>query len=603
MLDIVTLNGYKIKDEKAVRSYETVALMKADTKLKEGYHVKTKGYYEANDGGHGEYVIVDDETLVDDGGSIHVLNNGLRAKLIIENDTVNVKQFGAYGDGETDDTISIKNAINSTANTVLFSNETYVLSENINLKSKSYIGNETKINITTDTSREHFIRNENFNDITKNDNIILKNITFISNIGISILGLHSATLIMNNCKFYSTKTETHCLLDLYGNNKNCSITNCIFDINVEDGTERGSCIEIRGFTGGKSNNIIISNCKLSQNSLDESIWINAGVCGIENVIVDNCQINDTGNSANTIWISNSYSSTQPQPIKNVKVSNCDINKTVLADRLMTIGLREGNSDQTYIDTRNIVIDNCSIEIDERLSTATAGGTNLILYSRVQYDNHDLLISNCNINYKGENTINSAFNGTIRTNNNIISGANINYIYYKVYKAFKDLIITCKSVARDTFDIDSITVNASTNCFLEAADINHFLTSYLKNSSITCTSIINNSGAIRNRIYHITNNNINNSGTIFNNYSGDTSNKLYLMNNYIYSKNSLVNNQNCTLYIDNNYNNDGLIKGITGFNSYTLGSLVVGTVLFSSTSTKSIVRKISEGNTTDNWEEI
>ena len=94
MSDIVTLNGYKIKDEKAVRRYETVALMKADTKLKEGYHVKTKGYYEANDGGHGEYIIVDDETLVDDGGSIHVLSNGLRAKLIITNGIINILQYG-----------------------------------------------------------------------------------------------------------------------------------------------------------------------------------------------------------------------------------------------------------------------------------------------------------------------------------------------------------------------------------------------------------------------------------------------------------------------------------------------------------------------------
>ena len=88
MSDIVTLNGYKIKDEKAVRSYDTIALMKADTKLKEGYHVKTKGYYETNDGGHGEYVIVDDDTLVDDGGLIHVLSNGLRAKLISNKNNV-----------------------------------------------------------------------------------------------------------------------------------------------------------------------------------------------------------------------------------------------------------------------------------------------------------------------------------------------------------------------------------------------------------------------------------------------------------------------------------------------------------------------------------
>ena len=109
MSDIVSLNGYKIKDEKAVRSYESIAQMKADTKLKEGYHVKTKGYYESNDGGSCEYIIVDDETLVDDGGSIHVLNNGLRAKLLIS-DYVTPEMFGAYGDGTHDDTTAFSKA-------------------------------------------------------------------------------------------------------------------------------------------------------------------------------------------------------------------------------------------------------------------------------------------------------------------------------------------------------------------------------------------------------------------------------------------------------------------------------------------------------------
>ena len=134
MSDIVTLNGYKIKDEKAVRSYESIAQMKADTKLKEGYHVKTKGYYEVNDGGHGEYVIVDDDSLVDDGGLIHTLNNGLRAKLIIENDTVRVEQFGAYGDGTHDDTNAIEKAIKYTTkpHTVQFLAKTYAIT-NISL--------------------------------------------------------------------------------------------------------------------------------------------------------------------------------------------------------------------------------------------------------------------------------------------------------------------------------------------------------------------------------------------------------------------------------------------------------------------------------------
>ena len=149
MSDIVTLNGYKIKDEKAVRSYETVALMKADTKLKEGYHVKTKGYYEANDGGHGEYIIVDDDTLVDDGGLIHVLSNGLRAKLI-ESNYVNIKQFGAYGDGEHDDLSYIQNAINKNPlKTIYFPFGTYAISNKIVIKNANLKGVNLKLDENT----------------------------------------------------------------------------------------------------------------------------------------------------------------------------------------------------------------------------------------------------------------------------------------------------------------------------------------------------------------------------------------------------------------------------------------------------------------------
>ena len=136
MSDIVTLNGYKIKDEKAIRSYETVALMKADTKLKEGYHVRTKGYYEANDGGHGEYIIVDDETLVNDGGSIHVLSNGLRAKLILK-DEVNPEQFGAYGDNTHDDILNIQSLLDYVASNNKYKvvmNKEYLITDTLEIK-------------------------------------------------------------------------------------------------------------------------------------------------------------------------------------------------------------------------------------------------------------------------------------------------------------------------------------------------------------------------------------------------------------------------------------------------------------------------------------
>ena len=111
--DHVDINGNTLTSElnKKPYYYNNVANMKADTKLKAGDMAITLGYYEVNDGGRAEYNIIEDNTLVDDGGSIHDLNNGLKAKLIIDN-FVNVKQMGAKGDGITDDTAKIQLALN-----------------------------------------------------------------------------------------------------------------------------------------------------------------------------------------------------------------------------------------------------------------------------------------------------------------------------------------------------------------------------------------------------------------------------------------------------------------------------------------------------------
>lgn len=71
----------------------------------------TKGYYSINDGGSSIYAIrAKTQDDVDDGGSIIFLDNGNVAELIA-GDIVNVKQFGAVGDGVKDDTTSFRNAL------------------------------------------------------------------------------------------------------------------------------------------------------------------------------------------------------------------------------------------------------------------------------------------------------------------------------------------------------------------------------------------------------------------------------------------------------------------------------------------------------------
>lgn len=95
--------------------YASVAAMKTDDALAIGDMAITLGYYEPNDGGGAEYRIVSGNHT-DDGGSYHELDNDLWAELVVKNGEVCYNQFGAHGDGQTED----RNYLN---NTHIFANE------------------------------------------------------------------------------------------------------------------------------------------------------------------------------------------------------------------------------------------------------------------------------------------------------------------------------------------------------------------------------------------------------------------------------------------------------------------------------------------------
>lgn len=93
-------------------TYNTVAELKAAENIVNGSKCETLGYHEVNDGGGAIYKIrnITNEDVVDEGSIIALHNELLVAELIVNAD-INIKQFGAYGDGLHDDSDYIQNAI------------------------------------------------------------------------------------------------------------------------------------------------------------------------------------------------------------------------------------------------------------------------------------------------------------------------------------------------------------------------------------------------------------------------------------------------------------------------------------------------------------
>ena len=89
---------------------DSVSVMR-NADLTVGELVETKGYNTPGDGGAGKYLIAASQTV--DGFGDHTLTNGNVALLQVDG-TRNVKQFGAVGDGVSDDSAEIQAALDAT---------------------------------------------------------------------------------------------------------------------------------------------------------------------------------------------------------------------------------------------------------------------------------------------------------------------------------------------------------------------------------------------------------------------------------------------------------------------------------------------------------
>lgn len=136
-----------------------------DVALESSYLVQTLGYYEANDGGEAKYLIREKtDADVEDNGSIHFLDNGFVAEIIV-GDGINAEQFGAKGDGVNDDTEAIQKAIDSGLKVVLNPKKKYMFSKTLNITKPivlqgnyadlTYTGTETGIYFNAENIESH----------------------------------------------------------------------------------------------------------------------------------------------------------------------------------------------------------------------------------------------------------------------------------------------------------------------------------------------------------------------------------------------------------------------------------------------------------------
>ena len=291
--------------------FETVEDMK-QAFLYEGDIVTTLGYRKKNDGGGATYEIVYAPTDLDDGQLVHYLytSDTLRAHLI-HNGTLDILKVGAHGDGKTDDSDTIMQAL-KTGLEVTFPKRNYFLAKPLELLSDLTI---------------------NFNDST---------LTSPYGAAISLgLKLPIKNIIIKNAIFRGMRG-----IELYAHASNVTIDSCVFK-NYKD-QPMNYAIDSYGCS-----NLKITNCDIgdTSNEVKEGISINSGSIGGTSV----------GNDTILITNNNIYAS-----VKCIKLSSAAQDKHIVISHNMLTGFgsNRNNVNTTGLDIANrcnsIIISSCSL---------------------------------------------------------------------------------------------------------------------------------------------------------------------------------------------------------------------------------------------------
>lgn len=267
----------------SLNSYDSISELIGYETAPENTSVNVTGYYAANDGGGGIFnwssttdkSTANSGTIIDPSVSLENQGTGVGNGCWVRqyDGAVNVKWFGAKGDGIADDTAAIQAAINMT-NAAYVPSGTYVVSSTLTLQSNTVIKSESYINTIFD-----------FDGLFASSNFLVYGAS-TDNVTIEGITIDGGLTAFNNDG-----------QDKYGiyisNSSNCSIKKCkvtgtergiIFGVGTTDSTI-SECIAIDNWYAGFGTYATSTNPARRVNIINNVAYMSS----IQSPLVDYCQ--------------------------------------------------------------------------------------------------------------------------------------------------------------------------------------------------------------------------------------------------------------------------------------------------------------------------
>ena len=471
-------------------AFDTVADMKEAQNLVNGSKCCTLGYRTVNDGGNAIYKIrtITNDDVIDDVSIIEMYDNSLIAELIIEDETVNIAQFGVIGDGETDDSDKIQIALNK-AKVINFENKSYYMGTGLIFNDHIINGNNAKFIYDDDTVGRVIDDIGHLNHIHEiQKSLILKNCNFeytitddssrfINNQGM-FFNKATDNLIVENCNFkLTTSNDDGIKMTLFWTNALfTSINNCSIDWCSNSSAGTGGVFWTN--TKDATKNYYVTNCNIIHQSVDETFafWTldDANTnSGLLNAFVSNCYVyrkEDTHSTNeekvfaiydlndkkklinavfdNCVFESNSYST------KGLRLFTASFTTTLTEFSSLKLANCKINFPSTYGSSFSqlIGVKNCHVELNNNEIIQGNPGPFIRFTDSSDYSKTKCIIKNCNINLTHSSV--STFTGHqgggyFEFTNNIVKSAGTYILFAKSSTADYDSLITDNSFNKNT----------------------------------------------------------------------------------------------------------------------------------------------------------